>query len=306
MPIKLPCVTKETLTKLYYEDGLSQTEIGELYGVSQVTVGVWMRNLSVPSRWTGFIPDKSLMRILYDNKQLSITEIASRLNVGIDKIIRLMDQYEIELRVVEPCKRCIEEGFSQEELDVIMGSVLGDGSFTKSGNNYYFIVSHNDPQGEYLYWKYDIVRRLCKKEPIVRTDRYVRKDGSHPIRYKFWTRSDPKITKLAGVVYEGSVKKIKEELYPYITPRSLAVWVMDDGHNAGSSFINIMTMAHSRDEVILAAEMISNKFGLKGVKASPRVDNGKTSYVLAFPRHSGLVDLIIPYMHKDLMYKVLS
>ena len=48
----------------------------------------------------------------------------------------------------------------QESL--IKGSLLGDGHITEEG---IFIVSHCEAQKDYLFWKYNLLKDCCKKEP---------------------------------------------------------------------------------------------------------------------------------------------
>lgn len=56
---------------------------------------------------------------------------------------------------------------TKKEKDVVIGSLLGDGSMRMMGRNTnpIFSVSHGHHQKEYLFWKYRQLRKWVKTSP---------------------------------------------------------------------------------------------------------------------------------------------
>lgn len=110
-----------------------------------------------------------------------------------------------------------------EELEIILGGLLGDSHIRK--NNHIVVFGQSDKQKEYLEWKHGKLLRISTS--MWRTDT---KDGF--IRYNFQTKQeckqDMKSISLLVCDKNGN-KKLTREWLNLLTPLSLAVWWMDDG-----------------------------------------------------------------------------
>lgn len=51
------------------------------------------------------------------------------------------------------------------EREVIVGCLIGDGSLTRSGKHYRLRVGHTVRHGDYVHWKYKLLRRICITAP---------------------------------------------------------------------------------------------------------------------------------------------
>jgi hypothetical protein len=112
------------------------------------------------------------------------------------------------------------------EKEVIIGSLLGDGSIMKSGKHFRFRVGHTVRHTEYVVWKYLFLKRLCISEPqVVPTTQSIR----------FGTVGHPEMTVIRNQWYVSGVKRIPSNFR--LTPLMLAIWFMDDGCRQGKSVV---------------------------------------------------------------------
>lgn len=95
---------KETLERLYHDEQMTQGEIGQMYGVSNVTIGNWMRRHGISVRnvkdaQRAVTLDKKTLYDLYIEQEMSSVEIAS-LYDGLDshRVLRLLKRNGIQIR----------------------------------------------------------------------------------------------------------------------------------------------------------------------------------------------------------------
>ncbi|KAG0122687.1 laglidadg DNA endonuclease [Tuber indicum] len=111
---------------------------------------------------------------------------------------------------------------------------------------------------------------------------------------------------LYELFYVNGIKVIKPELINYFTPISLAFLIMDDG---GSKSVRISTNNFTLQEVEFLVQMFNTKFGLdctvqklsKGKGNTPKDKYSIYIKVASLPR---LRELIVPYMHPSMLYKL--
>jgi LAGLIDADG DNA endonuclease family protein len=111
------------------------------------------------------------------------------------------------------------------EMEVIIGSLIGDGSLTKSGKHYRLRIGHTMRHRDYVEWKYQLLKRLCITSPQnVPTTKSVR----------FGTVGHPELSQTRYQWYDkNQVKFIPQDFR--LTPLMLAIWFMDDGCKHGNT-----------------------------------------------------------------------
>jgi hypothetical protein len=110
------------------------------------------------------------------------------------------------------------------EMEVIVGSLIGDGTLSKSGKNYRLRVGHTVKHSDYVEWKYQLLKRLCITSPQqVSTTQSVR----------FGTIGHPELSQLRHQWNLNGVKTIPAKFK--LTPLMIAIWLMDDGCKQGNS-----------------------------------------------------------------------
>jgi len=125
--------------------------------------------------------------------------------------------------------------FSETEKAVLMGSLLGDSTLQKRGeNSFRYQVAHGIQQREYVMWKYSKLSRLCQttQPPREITNR------RGQVSCEFYTSSGLYLKDLYDLFYKQDlqnrnrfIKTITPELILQLpmNPIVLAVLFMDDG-----------------------------------------------------------------------------
>lgn len=116
------------------------------------------------------------------------------------------------------------------QRDILIGTVLGDAYLQKTGEkNARLRLEHGAKQKEYLFWKVNNLRQFFQGKP-----KYL--ERMHPITkrtYQYWrhqSQSTPVLGKLRKIFYPEGKKRIPDGIQKLLTPRSVAVWYMDDGY----------------------------------------------------------------------------
>lgn len=170
------------------------------------------------------------------------------------------------------------ETFTKKQMDILTGSMLGDGSLTKiyGGRNSAFREGHCNRQFGYLEWKKNELGphvtsfsdETRKTKPP--GSKYVREDRMWVLR----TKNSPTLTEMEKKWYlrdgDGNYvlsKGIRKKIIPNdikLTPLAVAVWFCDDGTNMPRNRNAVFhTLSFSRDECCFLADRISADIGLK-------------------------------------------
>ena len=119
---------------------------------------------------------------------------------------------------------------SRIQKDILIGTVLGDAYLQKTGEkNARLRLEHGAKQKEYLFWKVNNLRQFFQGKP-----KYL--ERIHPITkrtYQYWrhqSQSTPVLGRLRKIFYPEGKKRIPHDIQKLLTPRSVAVWYMDDGY----------------------------------------------------------------------------
>ena len=111
---------------------------------------------------------------------------------------------------------------SKRQFDILVGSILGDAYITKLGK---IQIEHAISQTDYLRWKFKELSSISYSG-ISFVKRIRNRKETYSCR--FWTRQFFK--SLRAKFYQSRHKCIPPEIVKLLTPFSLAVWYMDDGH----------------------------------------------------------------------------
>jgi len=115
------------------------------------------------------------------------------------------------------------ESFSPRQRDLIIGTLLGDGTLekTRAGKNYCLKIQHSIKQSELVFWKYRQLQNFVlapPKQQAVNQSLRFRTISHHELK-EFQEMFYPKGKKIAPI-------NIEEMLNPFV----LSVWFMDDGN----------------------------------------------------------------------------
>lgn len=154
-------------------------------------------------------------------------------------------------------------GLTNEQKSVIIGTLLGDGCMELRKKNPRLRIDHAMAQKEYVFWKYDIFKNIATREPhiLYETDKRSNVVG---VRWYFSTRALTELHLYYALFYQDKKKIIREALLHYfIHPRSLAVWLMDDGYKRNDcDAIRLSTDCFSYEEQKILQWCLEKNFGI--------------------------------------------
>lgn len=153
---------------------------------------------------------------------------------------------------------------TKEEKDILVGSLLGDGCLRimDGCKAPAFSVSHSEKQKEYVFWKYEKLRKWVTTPPWREERTYHKNRSRKTISWRFQTISNTVFSDLYNTFYKNGKKIIPESLSLLLknSPLALAVWLMDDGNrNHQSVFLN--TQSFSLKEQHRLSEVLHEVYG---------------------------------------------
>lgn len=110
-----------------------------------------------------------------------------------------------------------EPNLTDIELQVILGSLLGDGSLRKK-TRANLRIGHCKQQQDYLFWKSNLLKRLGARIVQV-TDNFIAVD----------TKSSKVLASLYDEIYENAKRSIKKDWIEKLSPLGITIWYLDDG-----------------------------------------------------------------------------
>lgn len=189
---------------------------------------------------------------------------------------------------------------SQEEHDLIMGSLLGDASIRQRDRNCCFRVSHSLKQTRYIGWKLSILKFLNISEFSERK-RII--NNREIVMINLSTKTHPVFNYYRHLFYKSGRKEITPQILSQLNPRSLAVWVCDDGsYSTKQSYIILCTNSYSLDEHKLMKQFFNKRFSL-----DPTIGfRDKKYYYLRFKQEDSkkLIKIIEPFIPMSMKYKL--
>lgn len=141
---------------------------------------------------------------------------------------------------------------------LIMAGVLGDGHICARENEPMYIESHANNQKDYLFWKYEILKDICKHPPTF-YDSKIRhmnnKDYMCQPYYKFNTRILDDI---------GNIRTMsKSDIIELLDEFGLALFFLDDAYRSKTNWV-LCVASFTDDEKQLFIDMCNERFDLIG------------------------------------------
>lgn len=297
---------EETFIK-QYEAGLTIRQIAEHNDMSYESVRKilkdkvkWKRNYV-----SDFADNQIKKALLMFDSGKSVKEIAKWFEISPPAVGRLLKsnnrnpdysgrRYEI--------LRATPISFIQKQF--IVGHLLGDGCLYRDGKNslYKISISQKKAHEQYFHWK------IAMLDPFVNTWRENKDKRKNSVMLNATSICHSDLKFFAESFYtKDRVKVIPKNLDMFLTPLSLAVWIMDDGNLNSGVNMRIATMSFSYEEHLLLQNYLKGVFGLKskimGFKYKGKEYNQLT---LNKVNTQKLSDIIRPYVVDCMKYKLMS
>jgi|SRR3989344_202326 len=189
---------------------------------------------------------------------------------------------------------------SSLQHDLIIGSTIGDANIRQRNRNCNFRVGHTNKQTAYLLWKYNIIHEFALSKPTWN----IRKlNDRNIITLELSTATHYAFNYYRKLFYKNRVKKITREILNMLNPRSLAIWLCDDGsYDKKQGYIVFCTNAYSLKEHKIMKNYFEEIWNL-----SPTIGfRDKKYYYLRFKQEDSkkLIEIVKPFILKSILYKI--
>lgn len=152
-------------------------------------------------------------------------------------------------------------------------------------------INHSAAQKAYVDWKFEILANLVATPPKER------KSNGRRIAYRFTTLSLPVLTPFYRLFYKNERKIIPEIT---LTPLSLAIWFMDDGHRSYNTiYLNTQQFDVCDQQMLLT--MLLDQWNIYGALNR---DKDYRRIRISVGSARAFVEIIEQYLLPDLSYKV--
>jgi hypothetical protein len=207
---------------------------------------------------------------------------------------------------------------SQEQKDLLFGTLLGDGNLstesTTTNANWRYRASHKKSHKEYLDHKYKVLGNLCGTPPNFgrtydpRTEKWYQ-------RWSFNTLTQDELRFYGNLFYKYDpiqqkwVKEVPTSVSSHLTDRALAYLYMDDGSlkwKNHSNAMRISTQGFQQECTQRLKNAIEKKYQIE-LGLTPRtLKSGRIGYLITIPEDSSAAfcSIIKPYLINCMKYKV--
>jgi len=253
------------------------------------------------------LPIEVFLEQEYTQNRKSTHQIGKEMEISGLTIHRWMKKYGIQIRSVSEGIRVghnldlIDDCLTQEEEQIIRGSILGDGGlYTRNNVTANFIEGHGIKQEQYLKWKakglqrlqphfsYPISKKTSKTECRINTSFF---QVLEALRREFYTDK----------------KHVSWNNLNKLTLLSIAIWYQDDAHKVQCGGVRLMTCDFSVEEHDIIIQYFKEKWNVNcKIEYTSKYKNGKrypyTKFLVA--EAEKLIDLITPYIESSMLYKI--
>lgn len=195
----------------------------------------------------------------------------------------------------------IKSNFSLSKIqkEVLIGTIIGDGSFYLRGNYHRLHVKHSIRQKFYVDYKHMIFSNITNMPVRVFNQCVGKKDYGF---CEFVTLTHSLFSKYQSLFYKGNKKIIPDTIFDYMnSPLSLAVWFMDDG-GAEYAGLSISTHCFTKKEVNVLKKVLKMNFNLD---TSLRRNKGRWIIYIPKKEIGKFKYLVTRYILPEFKYKLI-
>lgn len=148
--------------------------------------------------------------------------------------------------------------------EIILGSLLGDGSLTLSKGYVHarFSFRHSVRQKDYFFWKANELKSISGEKSVWEQGRGGQ-DGWGRAKWRYQSRALPELTEIHHLAVREGKKFIRRKWLNLMTPLSLLVWWLDDGSLVRNSRRGVFcTDGFSLAEVKILRRYLETKWGV--------------------------------------------
>ncbi len=204
-------------------------------------------------------------------------------------------------------------------LSILICSLLGDGSATRTKNGTMFRYYYSSVNSELALHLYSLInsygycssnlprkqQRELKSIYCPSLDVYVPALTSQLTRsiIRFNTYSFSSLNWVYSLFYVNNVKVVPSIISYYLTPLTLALWLMDDGCYVKNRGVLIATLSFTEAEVLFLRNLLTSRFGLITSSHASKLE-GKYSIYIQKESLPLLIGIVRPFMIPSMLYKL--
>jgi hypothetical protein len=199
---------------------------------------------------------------------------------------------------------CYEKGTigDMDQLkEIIFGSVLGDGKLElpPRGKNARFGFTQSEGQKDYFVF-------VCNFLAVISSSKYRvyahvdKRTGKIYKSQNIWTKALPMLTELYNLFYINDIKTVPTDL-SLLTPIALAHWICQDGSRGTCRGLYLCTDGFTHTDVQRLKDYLSKTYN---IKCSLHKVNGRYRIYIFAKSVQAVRDLVLPYMHRSMLYKL--
>lgn len=186
----------------------------------------------------------------------------------------------------------------------LVGHLLGDGCLYRDGKNslYKVSIAQKKAHEQYFHWK------IAMLYPFVNTWRENEDKRKNSVMLNATSICHQDLKFFAESFYtKDRVKIVPRKLDMYLTPLSLAVWIMDDGNLNSGVNMRIATMNFSYEDHLRLQEYLKSIFGLRSKIMVFKYKGKEYNQITLNKKNTQkLSDIIRPYIVDCMKYKIMS
>ena len=200
----------------------------------------------------------------------------------------------------------LQKSFSQNQIDILIGSVLGDARLecrsvgARNPISARLRIHQSDKQKEYVFWKYSILRNLVLKEPRKIMTWHDPKRNKDHYSWYFHTKTFPDLGDFYHYFYKNKIKILPEDIFNYLTPQAIAIWFMDDGSNVKNGY-TISTHNFEFKDQLRIVDFLKSKYN---ILATIVKDRRKFKIHIGSYQYEKFSEIIKPFIIPSMKYKI--
>ena len=193
--------------------------------------------------------------------------------------------------------------------DVLVGNLLGDGNISISNViNGTFHFGQSSIHKEYIVYLFAIYSGYTTQSVLSFRSFVDSRSGNTHFAYNFSLKASPLLAPLYQLFYKNGVKLVRWEcMYTLLTPRALAIWIMDDGQHVTRGGVTLCTDNLTFYQVLNLILVLEMKFGLVCSIHTKNYSNRTKIYYRIYISKTTLTvlqNLVSNYMHPSILYKI--
>ncbi len=277
-----------------YEAGNNDLDISKITGVSSTAVNNYRIALGLPAIGKHDISEVKLKELYIQGfSDAEIGKILGRATATITK-------HRQRQGLLNAIKTPNNYQYNSEEFQIILGSVLGDGSLIKTHTNGGTIlkIAHCEKQKEYLEYKWNFLKNNASEIKHYKFHDSRRKNPEY-YNYQFYTKSSKTLNEMYNNWYHPYKIIYREDLLK-LAPLGLAIWYMDDGYKVKDGGAMLCTNNFTKFELEIIKDMFLKNFNIE-VTLNNNVSNLVYIPFKEFPKFKKIIE---PYIIDCMKYKL--